>query len=218
MSSLFPAAFSEAAEALLSGAFICKHTRSDGFELLSQEGERGAMDRLLRQLGRRLRSTQDGSAYYAALENFESIERKASLRLQFAETINYLEPVCRWLSLQMSASQRDASLEPGDVVRQGELLTAIERTPALGDELFRMTRAGLFKTTREGTSEQLNAVFNGLEKEGYLVSGGGKSKTFVATGKWSYLYEVLEFIHTHEEVGLDLDAGAEEQGAQQDLL
>ena len=214
--SMFPALFAECAEALLAGSFICKHTMAECFELLGQEGERQALERLLRQLGRKLRRTQDGAAYYAALDNLDSDQRKDALRQQFSDTINCLEPVCRWLSMQMSARQRDASLEPGEVVRQGELLTAIERTPALLEELFRMTRVAPFKTTREGASEQLNAVFSGLEKAGYLIAGGSKGKTYIATGKWSYLYEVLQFIHTHEGVGMDFDMPPE--ATQQALL
>ena len=75
-----------------------------------------------------------------------------------------------------------------------------------------MTRAGLFKTTRDSTSDRLTSVLQTLEKEGYLVSGGIKGRSWIATGKWSYLYDVLDFIHSHENIkGSDDEVTADTQ-------
>jgi len=37
-----------------------------------------------------------------------------------------------------------------------------------------------------------------LEKAGYLKSHGTTGSVYRATGKWSWLYDVMTFIETHE--------------------
>ncbi len=206
--------FSETAELLMQGGFVCQQAFPEAHSLLSGEGGRTTMELFLRKIGRSLRLTGDGSTFYAAYASTESQSRKNALRQQFTSIINELEPLCRWLALLMSATQRDASLKAGDVVRMGELLTAIESTAALSAELDRMTRVGIFKTTRDSISDRLAAVLSVLEREGYLITSN-KGRTWIATGKWSYLDDVLEFIHTHENIQVSDDAGVSDprQGA-----
>jgi hypothetical protein len=91
--------------------------------------------------------------------------------------------------------------------------SALEVTPALIDDLSGMTGSGLFATKRAAPKEQLNHILTTLQNLGYLVSPSATSSIFTATGKWEYLYEVLEFIHTHETIG-----GDELPANQQELL
>jgi len=187
-------------EQLLAGRFICEFSDNTSYEYLSKDAYRQGVDSFLQRIGRRLKTTDDKSTYYCAYASIHANERRADVRRQFRETINTLEPLCRWLKLVMSALQRDASLQPGDVVRHGELLSVLEVSPALIDDLSIIVRSGLFATKRDAAKDQLNHVINGLVEQGYLVRHSPTSSVYTATGKWGYLYEVLEFVHTHETI------------------
>ena len=50
-----------------------------------------------------------------------------------------------------------------------------------------------------------------LVDQGYLLRNTATGSLFTATGKWSYLYDVLEFIHTHETISAENDESREEQ-------
>jgi biotin carboxyl carrier protein len=193
--------FAKAAETLLSGQFICEYAYEDQFELLSNEQSRAEMERLMRQMRRTLRQTNDQQAWYAAFSHIDNNERRAAIRSQFDTLINQMESLTRVLALVMSALHKDSTISPGDAIRRGEILAVIESTPACSAELDSLAMGATFRTSREGSSEKLNAIFHVLENDGYLVRPGGRGENvFIATGKWSYLYEVLEFIHTHEQL------------------
>jgi hypothetical protein len=200
-------------EQLLVGKFICIFTDETAFDYLSKEAYRQGIEEYLRKIGRCLKATDNKGAYYCAYTSVHANERRVDVRKQFRETINGMEPLCRWLKLVMSALQRDASLQPGDIIRNGELLSALEVTPALVDDLSIITRSGLFSTKREAAKDQLNHVFNALQDSGYLIRHSSTSSVYTATGKWSYLYDVLEFVHTHETIG-----GDESQKEQEELV
>ena len=128
-------------EQLLNGQFICEFTDEAAYDYLTKEAYHQAIDGYLRKIGRCLKATDNKGVYYCAYTSVHANERRTDVRKQFRETINAMEPLCRWLKLVMSALQRDASLQPGDIVRHGELLSALEVTPALVDDLSVITRS-----------------------------------------------------------------------------
>ena len=208
--------FSGIVEALLAGQFVCAITDEQAFEYLSKEAYSDDVDQYLKKIGRCLQNSGSGDVYYCAYTAINSTRRRAAVKEQFAQTINLLEPLVRWLKLAMSALQKEATIQPGDILRQGELLSAIELTQTLTDDLAKITRSGPFATTREAPHEQLNHLLKKLEDNGYLKSTAPKATTYVATGKWSHLYDVLEFIHTHENLGMREEG--EEDDEQQELM
>lgn len=203
--------YAEIIESLLAGRFICAVADELAFGYLSKQAYRQDMDTYLKKIGRRLQTSSSGDVYYCAYNTIHSGARRTAVKEQFAHTINVLEPLVRWLKMAMSALQKDATIQPGDVLRQGELLSAIELTQTLTDDLAKITRTGPFATTREAPRDQLNHVLNKLVESGYFKPTAPKATTYIATGKWSYLYDVLEFIHTHEDLGMDDDKPDEEQ-------
>ena len=203
--------FGRIIESLLAQNFICQYADPAGFEYLSKETYSQHVDEFLRKIGRCLRQTDDQSAYYCAYLHLDSQHTRRHLSQQFRQTINILEPMVRWLSLCMSATQRDAPIAAGEVIRQGEILSALENAPALVDDLTLITRSGVFATKKDRASDQLNHVLISLCEQGYLLSSSPGSSIYTATGKWSYLFEVLEFIHTHEEIGEDDESLGEHQ-------
>ena len=203
--------FSTVVEALLMGRFICEFTDRVAFDYLQKEVYRDNVNDYLSKIGRKLQLSSTGDVYYCAYSTIDHADRKISVKTQFNITINQLEPLVRWLKLAMSALQRESSIQPGDTLRQGELLSAIEGAQTLVDDLAKIVRSGHFSTARATPREQLNHIMMKLVESEYLKPHDAKSTTYTATGKWSYLYDVLEFIHIHESMGSKEDEPAEEQ-------
>ena len=187
-------------ENLMEGGFICEVTHPEQYRLLINPDSASWVSRYLSNIGRRLRQTEDGKAFYAVLLHLKSVDRKGAVKRQLNLTINNLEPMVRWLELVMSATQKSSTLSAGDILRVSELQTIIESTPALSDELDRITKTGIFKSTRDTDGDRLSSVISKLVDEKYLASSGGRSSLYVATGKWSYLYEAIDFIVEHEQL------------------
>ena len=203
--------FSRIVEHLMSGGFICEYSDELAYEYLAVDTRRSDIDSYLRKIGRCLYTTEGSVAFYAAYTSIDSNDRRQDVRSQFRETINSLEPLCRWLRLLASTLQSEATLQPGDILRQGELLNALGEAPALSEDLAGLCRSGLFYSKKLSTSEQLEVILAKLVDQGYLLRNTATGSLFTATGKWSYLYDVLEFIHSHETISTEEDKPAEEQ-------
>ncbi|MFV1874082.1 MAG: condensin complex protein MksE [Oleiphilus sp.] len=205
MSNSFENITTQIMEKLLSGGIICEYTNEAAYEYLKKDTYRDDIDQLLNRMSRKLMLTVDQSAFYAVYSSICSPERRQDVKAQFRETINSLEPFLRWVKLVMSSLQKEVTIQPGEVIRQGELLSAIEVTEALKEDLAKITAGGVFDTRKAEVKDQLSSVFNELVKRGYLVKQSSTGTAYTATGKWAYLYEVLEFIYTHENLGSEDD-------------
>lgn len=194
--------FAGIAEDLLAGKFICRYTNEAAYRHLSDETNFEGMDGFLRRLNRRLRSSEDGLVFYAAYTDVDSQERRSSIKNQFRVTITQIEPLVRWLGITMSAQRTNIPLEPGSQISEGEMLMAIEAAPALADELHLLASGPFFKTKQDTAKQQLGKLLDMLCEQGYLKKNNQKGSQYTATGKWSYLYEVMAFIAEHEHIDI----------------
>lgn len=206
-------AFSGLIEELLVGKVICEITAEPLYKYLDDPAHKQDVDSYLRRIGRVLCSTQDGSGYYAAYRDVSNPSAKLQIKREFSESINDLEPLVRWLRLAVSAEKSGTPLQPGDTLRESELLKAIENAPALVDELARLSRARFFSNTNTVPKRQLDSILKRLCDNGYLVTRGVTDSVFIATGKWARLYEILQFIAAHEHLD-----GEEDVPEQAELL
>ena len=200
--------FTTTIEKLLAGQFICPYSDDIAFEQLERESYRNQINSYLEKIGRTLAATGNQGAYYAVYTSVQSNERRQSVRAQFREVMNDMEPLSRWLKLIMSALSRDSSIQAGDIMRQSDLLGALENSQPLIDDLSVITRVGIFQTKKSSVTDQVGVILGKLTEKGYLTRQPN-GLLFTATGKWDYFYEVAEFIATHEK--LDKDVPDEEQ-------
>jgi hypothetical protein len=200
--------FTTIVEKMLAGHFICSYSDYIAYEQLERESYRDEISNYLEKIDRTLASTGNRRAYYAVYASIQSSERRRSIRSQFREVINDMEPLSRLLKLIMSSLSRDVSIQPGDVLRQSELLGALENSQPLVDDLALITRVGIFQTKKNSAVDHIIVILERLVEKGYLIHQTN-SLLFTATGKWDYFYEVAEFIATHEK--LDDEAAEEAQ-------
>ena len=194
--------FQDIAEKLLIGQIICKTSHESLFEYLDNPDNRSDVDHYLRRIGRMLKTTLDEAGYYAAYRNLDAKSVRTDITRQFNTAINDLEPLVRWLKLTFSANNTGTPLHPGDTLRGSDLLSAIESAPSLIEELSKIARSNVFKSSSSDPKKQLERVTERLCDDGYLVKKGSSGSVFSATAKWSRLYEMLEFVATHEQLDL----------------
>lgn len=193
-----PELFARIIERLLGNVFICAHSDEEAYKYLEVSSFAKAVDDYVRRMGRTLVNTRDRQAYYLAFIDVDTSERRAVIKQQFREVINQLEPLVRLLELVQSARHDDLPITPGALLRQGELLSRIENTPALKEDIALLVRGDFFKSSKTATRDQLSHVLDRLCTHGYLRRNTATGSDYTALGRWSYLYEVMEFIATHE--------------------
>lgn len=209
-----PSAFGDVVLLLLRGEFVCRHSEGKVFHFLSDDANFEAVNKYLNRLRISLRQTDDGEAIYAAYLDADSADRRTAIRQQMRETINHLAPLSEWLDLVMAGQRSNAAIHPGDVIRESALLAAIEAAPALSDALSSLSAGALFKVKNPAPKVQISKVMETLCELGYLKVQQDNGSTYIATGRWSYFYEVMDFIVEHERI----DVAPQQPDLQQDML
>lgn len=188
-------------ERLLEGEFICPISNEEQFEWLQKN--RDEVDQLLGNIRRKLACTSDGGAFYAAYTEADAPARE--VRRQFENDRDKLAPLVTVISALMKFERRDQTLEPGDVIRFGQLLDAIEANPTHRDELAKLARFGLFKVKKEATHDQLSALLNSLcsSEFGLLKLANSDTLIYRVTGRIVHLYDTLAFIQEHSPIQIE---------------
>ncbi len=196
----------ETLEDLLEGKFISMETDADEFRYLSAEGTVEDLGSVLRELGRAIRKTRTGSAFYLVWESLGTIEQR-SVRSEFREFRNTLRPVVDFLLLVMNASQSDVPLRSGDTISVSELAVRIEDNPPQRKKLEEI--ATLLGVRRETVSERTAGVLDELAKEGLTVLRNRDEQLYLVTGKIDYFYEVLDYIDSRQKITEEASESAE---------
>ncbi len=197
---------------LLAAEVICESsTKGEEFLLLKTEAFFNEVDRYLNKINLKLKETPDGSGFYAAY--LDASGHEIEIRRYFREDVMHsLQPLVGVLQFIKSAQQKDRPLRPGDTLNISEIIEAVERSGVvLQDELDYLSRSNLFKNTKKKTSEQVEVIVKRLVQHQYLVERSGRPIVYIATGKWSLVYEMIAYINDHQN---SEDSDAELEDAQ----
>lgn len=195
---------------LLEGQFICNAAYPDLFEYLKSEGVRREVDGYLSRIGRRLASTPNIQAYYAAHASVGPQER-SEIRSLFREIKHDLKPVLGFLNLAMQATNADKTLYSGDVIDFPTVLLRISENPHLGEALRGFASLGKeYASSDSSHRAQLDKVLQQMTKGGYLIPDRERDR-YQVTGKIDYFYEVMDFLAENEE-GIQDDTDKEPEG------
>lgn len=201
--------FTHTAETLLAGEIICFNRTPELHSFLSESVNEIAIGEFLRKIGRRLAQTSDHSSWFAIYRNVDSEVVRRSISRQFSEVINNLEPLVIWLQMSATFASIGRPVQAGDILKTSVLLSAIESAPALCEDLEKLSGTRLFSNNQSTPKGQLDSILKKLTEEQYLLSVGRSKSQYIATGKWSRLYDLLEFIANHEQ--LEIEDDTEEQ-------
>ena len=89
-------------------------------------------------------------------------------------------------------------IDAGTRLNESELLAAIEESSSLSTQLENI--AHKFKKGGKSSESKvkLQTVIQYLSDQQYLMPIGSSGSVYIATAKWSLLYDQLEFIRSHE--------------------
>jgi hypothetical protein len=184
---------------LLEGRFICNTTDPDLFEYLKTEAARREIDGYLSRIGRRLESSPNGQAYYAAYARIGKADRR-EIRDLFGTIKHEIKPVLAFLNFTMQATHADKTLFPGDALDFPTLLKTVSDNPHLGEELRKFSSLGKeFASSDSNVRSMLDRILQQMVKSGYLVQDRENDR-YQVTGKIDYFYEVMDFLAENENI------------------
>ncbi|MAA94904.1 MAG: hypothetical protein CML22_06955 [Rheinheimera sp.] len=190
---------------LLSGKVLCQASFSDEFLwLVSLSGTNlDEINQYLGKLNRTVRQTQDEQGFYCSYVDHSTDSAFKDIRSQFTEIVQDLEPLIHWLSLVQSITGSERPISAGDIIAEGDLLSSIEAIPDYEVRLMKVTDAGVFKSTQSEPKKRLSALLGKLRDKEYLIQTSTTGSKFIATAKWSLVYETMAFIAAHQSIPTD---------------
>ena len=134
---------------------------------------------------------------------------------QFENVTVNLEGLVSWLRLIRNIDSDSRPIEAGTRLNESELLAAIEESSSLSAQLENI--AHKFKKSGKSAEAKfkLQNVMQYLCDQQYFTAIGSSGSVYIATAKWSLLYDQLQFIRSHEgfaEAESDEEGDAGRQG------
>lgn len=200
---------------LLEGAFICESTAPEAFRWLRTEHANVEVSSFLEKVGRRLTTTPNGQAYYAAWKHIGQGERTEVKRV-FAGIKQVIRPVIHFIAMCMEVEKRDSAPAAGDRLEYSVML----KTVTENSHLIEMLREfGImskdFTVTDASAKGMLDKVIQQMERWGYLVLINREQGSYRFTGKLDYYYQVIDFLMENEQIA---DPTEQDDGSTQGRL
>lgn len=190
--------FRQTVENLLRGDVICPFSTPELHAYLKRDEYFLQAEDYLAKIGRGLARTRDSNALYAVYSDITEDEARKAIRGGFERLTGNWEMIMRWLALARHGNPNGHPVFPGDTVRESDLLAAIEQSSSLQEDLDKIaTSIGLKSKSRE-PRQRLAGLFDRFVKDGYLIKVGVGGSIYRATGRWSILYDQLEFVAQQE--------------------
>lgn len=204
---------SQVLESLLSGSFICPATDREAYKTLKEDRTRREIDTALSIMGRELHCTSRTSAYYVTHKVIGDHNRSQVKNL-VANVHSIIRPVVKFIATVSEAAQVESVIVGGDELSVPTLAAQIQASPSLIDKLDGIYRFPKVKRNknRETAPDKLDVVVDFLAKEGLAHLVNKERQLYVMTGKVDFIYELLEFIDTHESITETVNKTNDNQG------
>ncbi len=198
---------------LLAQNVLCEISSPEEFRFVEQEHNQEQVDKHLHAIGRHLSKTSDKLGYFCAYNIIDNSKKRIKVQKQFESFVVDLEGIIDWLRLVRSIDRDSRPLVPGTQLKESELLSAIEESNSLKQQLESISQK--LKTGGKSIEARakLTSVLKYLVEDKFLKPMGGTGTQFVATAKWSLLYDQLEFIRMYDSIDTP-----EKEEYQQELL
>jgi hypothetical protein len=165
----------------------------------------------LKPFGRELKCTEGYEAYYCAYDDLTHTEDARKVRSQFEQMRDLIAPVTAFITSIMRAEGCDVALFPGDTLKYSNILYQISKEPAFQADLKRVSAHRLFSTTKRepDIKDRLQAMFDGMIKEGYIKLTNAETKIYTVTGKMAHYHQCIAYICDHEDIEPDEEPDAQ---------
>ncbi|WP_017429338.1 MULTISPECIES: condensin complex protein MksE [Halomonadaceae] len=203
--------FRDCVERLLKGEVICPFSAPELYNYMARPGLYPRVEDFLGQIGRGISRTRDGHAFYAVYRDTVDQGTRSLIRNHFERLTTNWEGLLRWLRLARQASESGHPLYAGDIIRESDYLAAIENSTSLQEELEAIASKFGLKGKGRDPRHRLSHLLDRLEKDGFLQRVGTAGTIFKATGRWSILWDQLEFVYQQEGI---LDTQREQEQAE----
>ena len=190
--------FETCIEHFLGMNVICEVGTPEEFHYLEDPMNFDKVHRFLMQIGRSIVKTRDQKAYYCVYTTLDDNEKRRTAQRQFDAVMSDFDGLVDWIRLVRNVSDNARPLETGDHLKESELLQAIENSNSISEQLERIAQK--FKRAQGSltTKNKLRSVLAYLKDRGFFIVAGTTGSVFTATGKWSLLYDELEYIHSFD--------------------
>ncbi len=202
--------FENCIEALLNQNIVCEVFNSDSFSYLDIQDNEESVNNFLHRIGRKVARTKDRKGFYCVFNSIDDKAKRNAVERHFEYIIVNLEGLIDWLRLVRNADHESRPVEAGMRINESELLAAIEESSSLKLQLDNI--AHKFKRAQKSTEAKakLRSILQYLVDEKYLTSIGSSGAVYLATAKWSLIYDQLEFIKLYEGIEEESDFNEEQ--------
>ncbi len=190
--------FLNTVELLLKGKVICDISHKEEARYLQDEKHLEEVNVFLIKLHRMVSKTSDGRGFYCVFTELNDEKKRRLVRTQLDSDFTNFNALVDWLRLTRNINSEARPLMAGDVIKESILLSAIENSASLGLQLEKIADKLQRAKGAINTKNRLRSVLDYLCTQGFLVSTSTSGAIYIATAKWSLLYDELEFIHSFD--------------------
>lgn len=200
-------------DVLTNGEFVCQQTHPKVYCMLQDEDLRTQVVSALKPFGRTLKSTKGYESYFCAYEDISHADDARKVRSQFEQMRDVISPVTAFVTAIMRADGRDVAIFPGDILKFSNILVQISNEPAFQTDLKRIGSYRLFATAKRepDIKDRLQAMFDGMAKEGFIKLSNAETKIYTVTGKMAHYHECIAYICEHEDIEPDEESKDQEE-------
>ena len=210
--------FEETINCMLEQKIICETINPELFSYLNNESHRDEVDNFLHKIGRQTARTNDTRGFYCVFSNLDTKVKRSIAQRQFDNVTVNLEGLIGWLRLIRNVDSDSRPIDEGTRLNESELLAAIEESSALSTQLENIAHKFKKGGKSPETKVKLQNVMQYLTEQQYLQPIGSSGSVYIATAKWSLLYDQLEFIRSHEGYSEELNEEESASEEQKDMF
>lgn len=188
--------FRDTVEALLEGKLICEVSEPLLCQYLNSDESLERVNLYLSKLDRGVAKTVDRNGFYCVYSDIESSEVRKKLTRQFEHLATRWEALLLWLRFTRQISVNSHPMGYKEILKESELLGAIENSASLQSELEDITNRFQTKGRAGGPRTRLTGLLEYLCAEGFLVERS--PSTYLGTARWSMLQDQMEFIREQD--------------------
>lgn len=186
-------------ELLLKGEFICPFVTPKAYQFLSDPDDRKQVEDILQAMGRKVSQTANGNAFFATWVDIGDNERK-EIKAQFQQLKALIRPAVEFILLTMECNLRDNPLGPGDQISEAQILSKLQNDNFLAEKAYWLNQYINRRKSNDPLPQVLKAIFDFMKKNDIIYEQIPNSRKFTITGKIDYIYEVLSYIDSHEQI------------------